>query len=78
MTHATYLSEFALTNLTLIGFDAGVNAGVLREIRRVGEALGASGALVRFGVLLVDLLTVDQHVRLGVEDLPDKAVWDGG
>ena len=42
---------------------------MLREIRRVGEALGAGGTLVGLGVLLVDLLAVDQHVRLGVENL---------
>lgn len=63
------LSEFALTNLTLVRFDAGVDACVLREIRRVSEALGACGTLVGLGVLLVNLLTVDQHVGLGVEDL---------
>ena len=42
---------------------------MLREIRRVGEALGAGGTLVWLGVLLVDLLAVDQRVRLGVENL---------
>ena len=69
-THSrTYLGEFALTNLTLVGFDSRVNAGVLREIRRVGEALGAGGTLVGLGILLVDLLAVDQHVRLRVENL---------
>jgi hypothetical protein len=64
-----YLSEFALTDLTLVRFDARMDTGVLREIRRVGEALGARGTFVGFGVLLVNLLAMNQHVRLGGENL---------
>ena len=63
------LGEFALTNLTPVRFESGMDAGVLREIGRVGEALGASRALVRLRVLLMDLLAVDQHVRFGREHL---------
>lgn len=63
------LGEFALTDLTLVGFESRVDACMLREIGRVGKALGACRAFVRLGILLVDLLAVDQHVRLGREHL---------
>ena len=69
LLEVTELRELALTDLALVRLQAGVYAGVLREIGRVGKAFGTCRAFVGLGVLFVDLLAVDQHVRLGCEHL---------
>ena len=69
------LGELPLTDLTFVGLEARVYAGVLGEIGRVGKAFGTCGALVGLGVLFVDLLAVDQHVGLGGEYLDNRIIY---
>ena len=49
------LGELPLTDLTPVGLDTQVDAGVLGEVGAVGECLAAGGALVRFGFPHMDL-----------------------
>lgn len=49
------LREFPLTNLATIRFDAQVDAGVLRQVARVGERFRTLRAFVWFGFTHVDL-----------------------
>ena len=57
------MRKFALADLTAVGFDAQVDAGVLRQVRRIGERLGALRAFVRLGLAHVDL-RVQLQLRL--------------
>lgn len=49
------LGELAMADLATVRLDAEMDAGVLRQVRRVGKCLGALGALVRFGITHVNL-----------------------
>ena len=49
------LGELPLADLTPVGLDAEVDAGVLGEVGAVGEGLTTGGALVGFGLPHVDL-----------------------
>ena len=49
------LGELPLTDLTPVGLDTQVDAGVLGEVGAVGECLAAGGALVGFGFSHMDL-----------------------
>ena len=64
----TQLGELALTNLAAVRFDAQVDARVLRQVRAVGERLGALRAFVRLGLAHVDL-RVELEVCLGAKNL---------
>ena len=56
------LRKPATAQRTAVGFDAEVDATVLRKIGRIGEALVARGAAIRLRVRLVNLLAVNQQV----------------
>ena len=60
----TQLRELAFTDLAFVRFYACMNSRVLREITAVRKALLAGRAFVGFGVLLMDVLGVNQQVRL--------------
>ena len=62
------LGELPLADLTPVGLDAEVDAGVLGGVGAVGEGLTAGGALVRFGFSHVDL-SVELQVGLAGEYL---------
>lgn len=49
------LGELAMADLATVRLDAEMDAGVLRQVRRVGKCLGALGALVWFGITHVNL-----------------------
>lgn len=49
------LCELPLADLAPIWLDTQVDTRMLRQVRGVGERLGAFGALVRFGLTHVDL-----------------------
>lgn len=57
-----------MADLAAVGLDAEVDPRVLGEIRRVGERLGALGALVGLGFTHVDLC-VQLQVCFAAEDL---------
>lgn len=59
------LSETLLAVGAAVRFDAQVDAQVLRQVRGVGEGLGAVRALVSLGLCV--RLGVDLHVGLGEE-----------
>ena len=69
----TQLRELALTDLTAVRLNPRMNPRVLRQVRRVCKTFMTRGAFVGFGVLLVDVLGVDQQVRLGIKDLQRQA-----
>ena len=71
------LREFALAEFASVGFDSGVDSHVLREVGGIGEAFGARGAFVRLRVLLVHVMGMPQHVRLGFERLVRAARSEG-
>ena len=62
------LGELSLADFAAVGLNAQVDAGVLREVGRIGEALGALRALVRFRLAHVNL-GVELQVGLGTEHL---------
>lgn len=62
------LGELALADFAAVGFDAEVDAGVLREVGGVGEGFGALGAAVWLGLAQVDL-RVQLQVRFRAEHL---------
>lgn len=59
------LAEALLAVGAAVRLDAQVDAQVLRQVRGVGEGLGAVGALVSLGLCV--RLGVDLHVGLGEE-----------
>lgn len=59
------LAEAFLAVRAAVGFDAEVDAQVLRQVRGVGEGLGAVRALVSLGLCV--RLGVNLHVGLGEE-----------
>ena len=66
------LCEFSLAELASVRFDPGVDSHVLGQVRRVGETLGAGSAFVGFRVLLVDVMRMPEHIRLGLECLREE------
>jgi hypothetical protein len=56
------LREFALAEFASVRFYSGVDSHVLRQVRRVGETLGAGGTFVGLRVLLVDVMRVPEHI----------------
>ena len=62
------LRELALADLAAVRFDAQVDARMLRQVRAVGERLGALRAFVRLGLAHVDL-RVKLQVCLGAKNL---------
>jgi hypothetical protein len=62
------LGELALADLTTIWFDAQMDAGVLRQVARVGERLGALGTFVGFRLTHMDL-RVQLEIGLRAENL---------
>lgn len=68
LLQVTQLGELALTNLAAVRLDAQVDARMLRQVRAVGERLGALRAFVRLGFAHVDL-RVELQVCLGAKDL---------
>jgi hypothetical protein len=67
------LREAALADLALVRLDARVDAGVLREVRRIRKALIARRAFIRFRVLLMYMLAMDEQVRFRLKYLQGKA-----
>ena len=67
------LCEASLTYSTAIRLDPCMDTGMLRQVGRVGKTLLARLALIGFGVLLMDMLTVHEQVGFRVEDLEHKA-----
>ena len=52
------LGKLALADFTAIGFDAQMNASVLREVRGIGKGFGALRALVGFGLTAIGRATL--------------------
>ena len=69
----TQLRELALTDLTAVRLNPRVNPRVLRQVRRVCKTFITRGTFVGFWILFVDVLGVDQQVRLGIKDLQRQA-----
>ena len=67
------MGELPLADLTPVGLDAEVDAGVLGEVGAVGEGLTTGGALVGFGLPHVDL-SVELQVCFRSKSLKKKIV----